>query len=424
MEKTSPSLMASASWIGSSQIVMRVARILSTIVVARMIAPELLGIAAITLAINEIAHVLVRNATNGKIIQADENELDTLCNTAYTFNWIVGLIVLIFQIILGYFMSLVYSDVSIFYLVSVLGISYILLPIAQVHAALNLRREKIGLIAKTEMQQTWLDAAVTVSMVLLGCGIWSLILPKLIVVPVWIRAHKNACDWNAPDHLMLTMLVDHLTFNSRVLGVELLGVLRHNIDYVLVGYFLGMHALGIYYFAFNAGLGITRGFILSLNNAFYPYLCSVKHDCELIKHRFRLGLRYMLILITPLLALQALLAEYYVPILFGEQWIERNAAQLVSLICLGGVPLLVIEAGSKYIRANGKPAADLVWHSIYTICFVCAIAIGVQWGLLGVVVAGLIIQFIAAPIHLSFVIKSRNKKIEIKELSVFEESIS
>jgi len=402
------SLVQSIAWIGGSQAAVRLARILSTIVVARMIAPELLGVAAIAFVINEISHVLARNATNSRIIRASDQELKTLCDTAYYANWLVGLTIFVLQSLVGYAFSIIYNDSVIFSLVTVLGFTYLLLPIAQVHTALNLRDEKIGLIARTEIQQTVCDAFLTVSMVLLGFGLWALILPKLLVVPVWIRAQRRASTWETPKKFTLLNISDHFAFNSRVLGVELLGVLRHNIDYILIGYFLGMQALGIYYFAFNAGLGITRGFIISLNNAFYPYLCAARDDLKQVSIRFHRGLRFMLLLMVPLLGLQAYMADYYVPILFGDKWTEHHAAQLVSLICLTGIPLLVMEAGTQYMRALGKPANDLVWFSAYTVIFTGVILVGVQWHLIGVVMAILFAQFVAAPLYILFVVKLRS----------------
>ncbi len=410
MNDASQSLGKSAAWIGGSQLAMRLARILSTIVVARLIAPELLGVAAIALAVNEISHVFSRNATNSKIIRAEECELISLSDTAYYVNWLVGAAVFLIQCLVGFGLSWVYDDVTIFYLVSVLGFTYLLLPVAQVHSALNLRQEKIALIATTEIQQTVVDAALTIAMVLLGFGVWSLVLPKILVVPIWIRAHRRANTYIAPKRFTLSRLSDHLSFNSRVVGVEVLGVIRHNIDYVLIGFFLGMEALGIYYFAYNAGLGLSRGFILSLNNAFYPYLCAAKHQSEELQKRFRQGLSYMLLLMIPLLSLQAFMADIYVPILFGQQWVERDAAVLVSLLCMAGIPLLVTEAGSQYLRAQDRPLADLQWHLSYSAIFIIAIFIGVQWGLIGVVVAVLLSQYLAAPLHYVFIVNKQQSK--------------
>ena len=419
MKNSNQSLGKSAAWIGGSQVAMRLARILSTIVVARMVVPELLGVAAIALAVNEIAHVFLRNATNSRIIRAEEQEVLSLSDTAYFINWFVGVSIFIVQCLVGFGMSMIYNDITLFYLVSTLSLSYLLLPIAQVHSALNLRQEKIALIATTEIQQTVLDAAMTIVMVLLGFGVWSLILPKILVVPIWIRAHRRACSYVAPKNFTLSRLSDHLSFNSRVVGVEVLGVVRHNIDYVLIGFFLGMEALGIYYFAYNAGLGLSRGFIISLNNAFYPYLCAVKDQSEEIRKRFRKGLSYMLLLMVPLLSLQAFMAEFYVPILFGQQWVERDAAVFVSLLCMAGIPLLVTEAGSQYIRAQGKPSVDLQWHAVYSLLFIVAVVLGVQWGLIGVVVAVLLSQFLAAPMHYIFVV---NKQQSDSEQIIFAKS--
>ncbi len=409
-----PTLAISTLWVGGSQLAMRLGRILTTIVVARMIAPELLGVVAIALAANELAHVIAKNATNGRIIRADDDELSDICNTAYYVNWLVGIALFFLQVVIGWGLSLVYSNPTLLHLVAVLSFSYLLLPIAQVHSAVNLRNEKIGLISKTEIQQTFLDSALTVLMVFAGFGVWSLVLPKLLVVPLWIKAHLDASHWKTPKKITLYKLNEHWVFNSRVMGVELLGVVRQNIDYILIGYFLGMQALGIYYFAFNAGLGITRGFILSLNNAFYPHLCAVKSDHLKLHSGFVKGLRYMLLLLVPVLGLQAIFANQYVPILYGEQWNEFDAAQLVALLCLTGFPLLIMEATTQYLRAQGRSGNDLWWHTIFTLFFTLAILIGVNFDLLGVTLSVLIVQFIAALVRLLHITKSSNNTFNNK----------
>lgn len=402
-----PTLAMSTLWIGGSQAVIRLGRILSTIVVARMIAPELLGVVAIALAVNEFAHVVAKNVTNNRIIRADEKELPEICATAYYLNWTAGFALFLLQIALGYGVSVVYNNPILFYLIGVLALSYLILPIAQVQSALNLRLEKIGLISKTEIQQTIVDSLLTVVMVLLGFGVWSLVVPKVLVVLVWVKAHLKGCDWVCPKRITFHKMSEHLQFNSSVLGVELLSVVRHNIDYVLIGYFLGMQALGIYYFAFNAGLGITRGLILSLNNALYPHFCAVKSNQEALTERFKKGLRYMLLLMLPILGVQAVFAEFYVPILYGEKWNQFNAAQLVSLLCLTGFPLVVMEASTQFMRAQGLAKDDLRWQLGFTLIFSMAVLVGAYFELIGVVLSILLVQFIAAFVRITAVMKAQ-----------------
>ena len=409
MSHSSQSIINAIVWVGGSQIATRLVRIISTIVVVRVLAPELLGVAAVALASNELAHVIAKNATNSRIIRADEDELDSISNTAYTVNWIVGVALFLLQCLIGGILAAVYENDTLFYLVCTLGVSYLLLPIGQVHAAHNLRDRKVELLAKTEVLQTVCDAILILLLVLFGFGVWALVLPKLLVIPLWVKLHQTGSNWRPSAKLSLDYLSDQLSFNGRVLGVELLGVVRHNIDYILIGYFLGMHSLGIYYFAYNAGLGLSRGFITSLNNAFYPYLCKAKDNLMEMKAIYVKGVTYMLLILIPLLCAQAYFAQYYVPFLFGEQWEERGAVTYVSLLCLMGIPLLITEAGAQYIRAQNRPSDDLRWNCFYTCTFVFAMIIGLYWGLMGLVIAIVSVQFIAAPLHYLLVVKPRRQ---------------
>lgn len=127
-------------------------------------------------------------------------------------------------------------------------------------------------------------------------------------------------------------------FSGSILGVELLTKLRSNLDYLIIGRFLSVEALGLYYFAFNAGIGISSNVIKAFANALYPYICEVKANLTQLKSRYLSSLNKLFMVIVPFVIFQSSLAPTYVPVVFGEQWSKPIAIGEQSV---SAIPILI-----------------------------------------------------------------------------------
>jgi len=187
-----------------------------------------------------------------------------------------------------------------------------------------------------------------------------------------------------------------LDFGRNVLGVELLKTLRNNMDYLIIGRFLGLQELGVYYFAFNAGLGISLGVINAIDTSLFPHLCAVRSDLSQLWERYRSSLKTIAFAIVPLVLLQSSLAPFYVPILFGQKWVE--AIPVLILICLSAIPRPFADATSHLLLAVDKSQIDLRWNLLFTGVFTLSLLIGVQWQSLGVAIAVLVTHTVLLPL--------------------------
>jgi teichuronic acid exporter len=77
-------------WMGLSELGIRASRLIATIILARLLSPEDYGLAAIVLTTHEFIRVFTRNGIGDKLVQADADDVDDLCVTAYWLNWLLG----------------------------------------------------------------------------------------------------------------------------------------------------------------------------------------------------------------------------------------------------------------------------------------------------------------------------------------------
>jgi O-antigen/teichoic acid export membrane protein len=86
----------------------------------------------------------------------------------------------------------------------------------------------------------------------------------------------------------------------------------------------------------------------------------------------------MIAIVAPVVLLQSVLAQWYVPLIFGERWLE--AVPVIELLCWFGIPLMVLRLCSIFLRARSAVKLELqmsVSHTVLGIgCLVAALPIG------------------------------------------------
>ena len=391
-------LLRNAGWLGSAELVCRILRLLTTVAVARLLLPEDYGLAAMAITANECVQMLSRHGVFSRLVQAPAADLPWLTRTAYWLNWLQGAVLAVFQLLLAVAIGYLYQQPTLILPIALLGLSHLLLPIGLVQAALTVRDNRLNISAQAETLQCAADVALTLTLALAGYGFWALVIPKVVVVPVWTAVFRYHQCWRISGRPTLHGWRSILRFSLPVTGVEVLTTLRQYGDYLLVGYALGSEALGIYYFAFNAGLGISLSLIGALNRAFFPHLCHYSDRPEQLHRQFHHGLRLIALITVPLIVLQTATAPWLVPLIFGQQWLEAGALPVLMLICLSALPRPFAEAVSQLLRAVGRPGLELYAGLVMTVLLLTAVAIALPWGITGVALAVMLVHWLVLPV--------------------------
>ncbi|WP_298465679.1 oligosaccharide flippase family protein [uncultured Erythrobacter sp.] len=359
---------------GSAEAATRIVRLGAILVVARQISPELLGTAALALSLFELVRVLTSVGIGQRIIVATENELASVCNAAFRLFWGVCLSVMAIQLIVAAFALAIFPDGGVAMMLAVLSAVYLFMPAGLVQIFLAMRAQRMAATARVAAMQNMADAALTVVLVLVWPSAWAIVLPKLLTAPLWLVAARRTYRW-APDRCVQSVHISEFAeFGPAVLGSELLAAARLHGDKLLVGALLGTDALGLYYFAFNAGLGITQSFVAACNIVLFPHLA--KSSVGTIGREFRRSFTLGFLVLCPVVLAQALLAPWYVPVIFGANWIE--AAPYIALLAGAALPLYAGAILGARSRAVQKPLAETSLMGAATFAALVGLAAGAQ----------------------------------------------
>jgi PST family polysaccharide transporter len=386
-----------AGWIGVAEGMARVSRLLTAVVLARCLEPVEFGVAAIAMTTYELIRVFTQNGIGAKIVQTGAASLEATCNTAWRLNWIVAVALVLVQCLVAFPLAWFYGHASLAWMVILLAGVYLMIPLSQVQVFLIQRQNRLKPIALLSGAQVTADNLLCAGLAIAGLGAWAVVLPKLLVTPIWVFGIRRYQYWRPRRGAGMGQWREIVRFGKHVLGVEVLKAMRLHVDNLIIGRFLGLEALGIYYFARNAGLGISLSLISAFNTALYPHFCAARGDRSQLREKFHSSLQTIALIVPPLIILQAALAPWYVPLVFGAQW--SAAVPVLMLLCLSALPRPFGEGASQMMRALDRPDVDFYWGVFFTGLFIGAVIYGLSGGVTGVGLAVLLVHVLALPAY-------------------------
>lgn len=349
---TAQTLTRNIGWLTAAELVSRFGRIIAAIILARQLDAVAFGVAAIALTIFEVTRVFTENGIGAAVVRADEKDFHKVANTAYRLMWGVCLILAGVQIAAGFVVEWLLPGQESGAMVAMLSLVFLMMPFGVIHAYCLLRAERMKDLAAISTAQVAADHILTAILAICGFGAWAIVLPKLLTAPIWLMGMLRTKAWTPNPAAGFAPVAGILKFSLPVLGSELMCAFRDQLDKFIVSFTLGIEALGLYYFAFNAGLGVSTALNRAFSNAVYPHLCATADRLTAYRKAIvNLGLPFGLLYV-----LQAAMALYYVPIVFGATW--AAAAPLVAILCLGGPARLMVDAARMKARADGHSGRD------------------------------------------------------------------
>ena len=375
-------LIRNVGWLGTAELFNRVFRLGTTVTLARIFSPADYGLMAVIYMTFELVTVFLhRGGVAAKIIQADEAEVAELANTAYWLQWMVCIGFTIFQCIASFFVAWFYDDRQLIPLLCVASLVYLLNPLCSIHLALIERQNRLKVIAVCNAVQSFVTNTAIVTLCLLGAGVWAIVCSTIAAQFVWIAISWRSVTWQPPKKFQLKGWRTIINYSKNIIGIELLNKLRLNLDYLIVGRFLGMTELGFYFFAFNAGSGILMNIVNTFMSALFPFLCAARTNAQKLRQDYFHSLKTLALVVVPIVLLQSALSPWYVPIIFGEKW--RGAVPVLILICLSVIPYTFKQAATWLLNAMDRSRVtlyvDLIFTSIFGVLILSVVDRGIFW---------------------------------------------
>ncbi|MBD2201592.1 oligosaccharide flippase family protein [Calothrix sp. FACHB-1219] len=377
---------------------------LSQLVLTRVFSTNDWAILAKVIPLMELLSVFQgRAGFNSKLINCSAKEFKSLSITTYYLSWIIAILLFSIQLAIGSTIHLLSIDnQNLGDAIALTSFCYLLFPVFSINIALLYKTNNLVPLAKLNIIVGLGGGVITIVMALLGYGFWSILIPLILNNVLTAIAIPYISPWHI-NRFSLKGIKNIFNYASGLMLAEGLDKLRSNIDYWIIGIFLGDKEMGIYYFGFTSGINFCLGIINSYYQSFYPNLNQYKGDEDSLKDIYYRDTKRMIRHISKFSIAIAILMPLVIEKISGDKWIE--AMPVISIVSISAIPRVLKVSTGALLQLRNKPYVILGWDIGLTLFLVAGVLVAVNKGIVAVSLAVLIVHWVYLPIYFWFVSK-------------------
>jgi O-antigen/teichoic acid export membrane protein len=383
-------------WKLSSQLFLQLSRILVVIILARLLAPEDFGLAAMVLVFTGIGVVFTDLALGAALIRRRTlTEMDR--STAFWTSVALGAGFTTLGVVLAGPVAQFYGEAEVEPLFAVASSTFVVIALGTTQTALLAREMRFKSLELRSMAGVGAGAVAAIATAALGGGAWAIIAQQLAMATVSTFLLWSVSSWRPRLLFSITSLRELTGFSMKVFGTNVLFYLNRNTDNLLIGRFLGAAALGAYTIAYTVMLYPLARIAAPIRDVLFPAFSMIQDEPERIGAIWLRANRLVAAIALPALAGMMVVAPDFVPVVFGEQW--DDAVPVLQILAWVGLLQALQRLNGSVLQARDRAGTQLRFAVFAFVASIAAFAIGVRWGIVGVAAAFAIATSLIQPLY-------------------------
>ena len=392
-----------AYWTAAETLVSSGLAFLLRLAVARVLAPEDFGVAALAVTVVSILQTVNDFGLTAALIQRDEKEVTRdFVDTTFTASLVITVLLAAFTGLLAAPLAAsVYGEPQLHALILALSVTLLPSPFTTVAAALLLRKRRFRTSAIIKVVSTLVGMAAAIAVLVVEPSAW------VIIAQVSVSALCSAMLFQIAHPFRYRLRLDRahlgsvLGFSGFVLLTDLIGNLQTHAGVFVLGLVLATDDVGR--FALSLYLTDTaRRLVMSiLNRVTFVHFSQNKHDQRFLRETFASTVQWNCRALFPLMTSMMLFGPAWAPRLLGPEW--QAAGPVIFWLSL---TVIVGTAGgttSNLFKSVGRPGLDLslAFSTTVLILFPALFVSARLHGLEGAAVAIFCVKLLAVALRLT-----------------------
>lgn len=360
----------------------------TTVILARLLAPEDFGLVAMGLVVLAFLDAAADLGSGAAIVwRPDQPERTAAVSMSVALAGSVVVTLATFFAAPG--IAAAFNEPRAADIVRVLSVAFLLAAPASVFSNLLLRRLEYRRRVIPDIAKTIAKGAVSITLAVLGFGVWSLVLGHLAGLAVGLVVVWRLAGWRPRLSLDRGVAREVLRFGIQITLLSLLGAAIKNFDQLIVGARLGAAALGIYVVAFSIIEQVVMSICWAANQALFPLFSARQGDPDAVRSTARDSLGIVAALTFPAAGGLLVVAGPFVELFFGEKW--RPAVPVMQALA---VYALVYSAsfnlGDVY-KGTGRPEILTRIALVNLAVSIPVLLFAATWGIFGVAIGQIVV---------------------------------
>lgn len=325
--------------------------LISTIILARLLSTDDFGVMSYALVVMSFLDIL-SDFGIGQAVIYFKDELNTP-DTAFWLGFATSTIMLIITWFAAPLAGQFFNDNRAILATRALAFTFPINAVGNIHNMLLRKQLSFRKKFIPEIIKAFFKGGISILLAVLGFGFWSLVAGQIVGAVAADVAFWWVMPWRPSLHFVKEAARKLLSYGGSLVAVDVFSIIYSNIDYLLIGHFLGAAALGVYTLAFRIPDLVINQFCNVISQVVFPVFVNIQDEVTRLRSGFLASIRYIALLTVPLGLGLTLVSDPLVRALFTDKWVE--AIPVLRAISLYSMLLsLGYSAGIVY-KAQGRP---------------------------------------------------------------------
>lgn len=367
------------------------------LVLSRLLSPRAFGTVALATVFTTFTKVLAEQGLADAIIQrpeVDKRQLDT----AFWTNLGVALVLMVALIGTAPLIANAFDDASLSPVLVWLSITLPISSLQTVQRAILTKRMAFASLTVRSTVGNVIGGGAGIAAALAGLGVWSLVIQDITGAAVNTVTIWAVSGWRPGFSFSFAYFKSLSSFGVHVLGFKILQFFTRRSDDLLIGYYLGPVALGLYTVAYRLLRIMVNVTTNVIGAVAFPVFARIQEQTEKVQRAYHKAIGLTSFVAFPAFVGVMVTAPELVPLMFGNRWVA--AVPVMQVLSLAGLLEAVLFAPGVAMKALGKPSWRLAIAVLTTAATVVGFLIVVRFGIVAVATSFVVVNYLLAPVTL------------------------
>lgn len=326
-----------------------------SIILARLLAPEVYGIIALVTVFTTILQVFVDGGMGNALIQKkDADDLDF--STIFFFNVFICIILYLGMFVSAPYIAKFYNTPELVEIIRVLSLTIVISGVKNVQQAYVSRNMLFKRFFFSTLGGTIGAAVVGIIMAYNGFGVWSLVAQQLFNVTVDTIILWITVKWRPKLKFSFERLKGLFSFGWKLLASNLIDTVYRNIRQLIIGKMYSAQDLSYY----NRGKQFPNFIITNINTSIdsvlLPAMSNEQENVNKVREMTRKSIKVSTYVMAPLMMGLAFMASNIVSLILTDKWLQ--SVPFLQIFCITYMFYPIHTANLNAIKAMGR--SDLI----------------------------------------------------------------
>ena len=263
-----------------------------------------------------------------------------------------------------------------------ISVTFVIASFGIIQKTIFIRNMDFKIIALVELIAVIVAGIFGIYFAYTGHGVWCLVYQLVIFTFVNTCVLWICSKWRPKFIFSILAIQDILNFSVNMLGFNIVNYFSRNIDYLIIGKFLGAEALGFYTLAYKLMLYPLQNISWIISKVMFPAFSRMQHDLEKVRNAYLKMIKAISLITFPMMMGLFAVAPEFVNVMFGPKW--QPIVVLVRIFCVCGMFQSIGTTVGIIYQSQGRPDILFKLQFLGTFIVATSVLIGLKWGILGV----------------------------------------